>query len=134
MIAINLSSAWRKLPRRFAGCLIAALLVVSLAQPARAAKLEVVFKDGMWGLAIGALIGLAQIASYKNPDNEWYRIPTDAAYGAVLGVAFGFVEISGAFASYDRERNQLAIGIPSVELSRNELGSKVMTSLLHARF
>jgi len=134
MIRTILPVAKRVLRRWTVVCLAAALLTAALTAPARAAQLEVVFKDGMWGLGIGALIGAAQVLSFKNPDNEYYRIPSDAAIGAILGVVFGFVEISGAFASYDRERNQLAIGVPALQYSRDEYGSKVMVDLLQARF
>jgi hypothetical protein len=113
---------------------LVAALTLGMAAPARAAKLEIVFKDGLWGAGIGALIGVAQVMSYKNPDNEYYRIPNDAAIGAVLGVIFGFVEISGAFASYDREHNQLAIGVPAVRYTHDERGTQVLATLVEARF
>jgi hypothetical protein len=124
----------RALRRVVLGAVLAALLVTALAAPARAAKLEVVFKDGLWGAGIGALIGAAQVLSYKNPDNEYYRITTGAAIGAIVGVIFGVVEVSGAFATYDRERNQLAIGVPALQYSHDERGTKVMADLLQAKF
>ena len=123
---------WTK--RSVAGLALAAVLLTGMAAPARAAKLEVVFKDGMWGAGIGALIGVAQVLSYKNPDNEYYRITTGAAIGAILGVAFGFVEISGAFASYDNEKSQLALGVPALQYSHDEHGTKVLADLFEARF
>jgi hypothetical protein len=120
--------------RATVGLVLAAVLSFSMAAPAHAAKLEIVFKDGMWGAGIGALIGVAQVLSYKNPDNEYYRITTGAAIGAVLGVAFGFVEISGAFASYDNEKSQVALGVPALQYSHDEHGTKVMADLFEARF
>jgi hypothetical protein len=129
-----MNGALRTGKRVIAGLLLGAVLTMGLAAPARAAQLEVVFKDGLWGLGIGALIGVAQVLSYKNPDNEYYRIPNDAAIGAILGVIFGFVEISGAFASYDREHNQLAIGAPVLRYTYDEHGAKVMADLVEVRF
>jgi hypothetical protein len=126
--------ALRSGKRAIAGGLLVATLMLGAAAPARAAALEVVFKDGMWGLGIGALIGVAQVVSFKKPDNEYYRIPQDAAYGAIFGVIFGFVEISGAFASYDRERNQLAIGVPALQYSHDEHGTKVLADVFDAKF
>jgi len=116
------------------GAVLAALLVTAVAAPARAAKLEIVFKDGLWGAGIGALIGVAQVLSYKNPDNEYYRITTGAAIGAIVGIVFGVVEVSGAFATYDREQNQLAIGVPALQYSHDEHGTRVMADLLQAKF
>jgi hypothetical protein len=123
---------WAK--RLTVGLLLAVVLTAGMAVPARAAKLEVVFKDGLWGAGIGALIGVAQVLSYKNPDNEYYRISTGAAVGAVVGVIFGFVEVSGAFASYDNEKSQLALGVPALQYSHDEHGTKVMADLFQARF
>jgi hypothetical protein len=121
--------------KRFvAGIALGAVLTMGMAAPARAAKLEIVFKDGLWGAAIGGLIGLAQVAGYKKPDNEWHRVGDDAIIGVFFGIAFGFVEASGAFASYDRERSQLALGVPAVRYTRDEHGTKVMADLLEARF
>jgi hypothetical protein len=113
--------------------LVAVMLVLSAA-PARAARLEVVFKDGLWGAAIGALLGIAQVSTFKKPENETYRIGQGAALGIVLGVAFGFAEAGGAFASYDREQNQLAIGVPAVQVTRDAHGDRVMMSLVDAKF
>jgi hypothetical protein len=124
----------RSVRRHVIGLLVAVSVLGSLAAPARAAKLEVVFKDGLWGAGIGALIGVAQVLSYKNPDNEYYRITTGAAIGAIVGVVFGVFEASGAFASYDGERNQLAIGVPALQYTENEHGRKVMLDLLQAKF
>jgi hypothetical protein len=124
----------RSTKRAVTGLALAALLLTGLAAPVRAAQLEIVFKDGLWGAGIGALIGVAQVASFKNPDNEYYRIPNDAAIGAILGVVFGFVEISGAMASYDHEKNQLAIGVPAIQYSNDEHGTKVMADLFDAKF
>lgn len=127
--------SWRTPVRRYvAGTLMAALLLGSLTAPAKAAKLEIVFKDGLWGAGIGALIGTAQVLSYKNPDNEYYRITNGAAIGAILGVIFGAFEAGGAFASYDREQNRLVIGAPAIQYSKDEHGIKVMMDLLEARF
>jgi len=120
--------------RIVAGLLLGAVLTLGMAAPARAAKLEIVFKDGLWGAAIGGLIGLAQVAGFKKPDNEWHRVSDGAIIGVFFGIAFGFVEASGAFASYDRERSQLALGVPAVHYTRDEHGSKVMADLLEARF
>jgi hypothetical protein len=123
-----------RLLRCGAGLLVGLLLIGATAAPARAAQLEVVFKDGLWGAGIGALVGLAQVLSYKNPDNEYYRITTGASIGLIVGLAFGVAEISGAFASYDREHNQLAIGVPALQYSRDEHGAKVMVDFLQAKF
>jgi len=129
-----MKGAMRTGRRMVAGLLLAAVLTMGVAAPARAAQLEVVFKDGLWGLAIGALIGVAVVLTYKNPDDKYQQIPVDAGIGAIVGVAFGFAEISGAFATYDREHDQLAIGAPAVRYTYDEHGAKAMVDLVEARF
>lgn len=129
-----MNGAMRTVRRIIAGLLLGAVLTMGVAAPARAAQLEVVFKDGLWGLGIGALIGVAVVLTYKTPNDQYQQIPVDAGIGAILGVAFGFVEISGAFATYDREHNQLAIGAPAVRYTYDEHGAKAMVDLVEARF
>ncbi len=124
---------------------VLALAALQLAQePARAAKLEIVFKDGLYGAGIGALIGVAQVASYKSPDNEYYRIPQDAAFGIIIGVIYGFFDASNvlgyqaprsdALAFYDPARNRLEIGVPALVYSRDEFGTRLTAPLFEARF
>ncbi len=129
---MSMAMSWGK--RAIAGTVLGLALLTSAAAPTQAAKLEVVFKDGLWGAGIGALVGLAQVLSYKNPDNEYYRITTGASIGLIVGLAFGVAEAAGAFASYDHETGILAIGAPALQYSHDEHGTKVMMDFLQAKF
>jgi hypothetical protein len=113
---------------------LCAALWLGSAAPARAQGMEVVFKDGLWGAGIGALIGTAQVLLIDDPEEELHRIPTAMAIGAILGVAFGLLEVSGAFASYDVEANRLVIAPPMPRLEIAEGRRLVRLDLFEAKF
>ena len=125
--------------------LVACTMLGSAATPAHAARLEIVFKDGLWGAGIGALIGTAQVLMFKDPSNEYYRIPYGAAVGAIVGVIFGVVDASGALSSndpgtsgalatFDYDHNLLVIAAPAFVPVRTERSETVMMNLLEAKF
>jgi hypothetical protein len=125
---------------------VALVLALFAAAPVRAARLEIVFKDGLWGMGIGALIGAAQVLMYeKNQDKELYRITTGAGIGVILGVAYGFFDAAspsygstdggGAVAAYDAARHRLTLGLPALTLAEERDGSRrVAANLIQARF
>lgn len=114
----------------------AVALAVLLAETpiARAQGMEIVFRDGLYGAAVGALIGTAQVLLIDEPEEELHRIPTAAAIGAILGVAFGILEVSGAFASYDAEQHRLVIGLPLPRWDLGPQGQRVRVDLFEASF
>ncbi|MBI4083245.1 MAG: hypothetical protein HY423_11610 [Candidatus Lambdaproteobacteria bacterium] len=120
---------------------LAAVLVLGLAQAVRAQKLEIVFRDGLWGLAIGALVGAAQIALDENdPEKEFpRRIVQGAAIGVLVGVAYGVADAYGVFkggplALYEPGQNRLTLGAPLLTVSRDERGGSVAAELFQLRF
>jgi hypothetical protein len=131
---------------------LVAVLMLGLAQGAQAQKLEIVFRDGLWGAAIGALVGTAQLAFFKeNPEKEVpRRIVQATAIGALVGVVYGVLDANGLIkvgaldadgidkgsplALYEPGRNRLTLGPPAVRFSQNERGGTVAADLFQMRF
>ena len=113
---------------------LAMAIWVGAAGGAQAQKLEIVLKDGLWGGAIGALLGAAHILMMEDPQGEEYRIVTGAGIGIILGVGFGFIEASGALATYDNENGRLLVGIPTPQILQTPAGREVRITLLEAPF
>jgi hypothetical protein len=109
-------------------------LWLAVAPAARAQKLEIVLRDGLWGVAIGALLGTAQVLLLKDPQDELHRIPAAAAIGAILGVAFGIAEVSGAFAFYDTAEHRLVLGPPIPRFDLAAESRRARFDLFEARF
>lgn len=108
---------------------------LAAAPTAQAQKLQIVLTDGLWGAGIGALIGTAVVVLADEPEDELDRIPRYAAIGAVLGVAFGFLEISGAFASYDSANHRLVLGPPTPRFDLTPEGrQRTRIELFETRF
>ena len=122
---------WKRAGRAL---LLAVGIWLAAGSAVQAQKLEIVLKDGLWGGAIGAMLGVAQIMMMEDPENEEYRIVQGAGLGIILGVGFGFLETSGAFATYDSDNHRLMVGIPTPRFRITPTGREVHLALLDARF
>lgn len=116
------------------GFLLAGMIWMGAADTAHAAKLQIVMKDGLWGGAIGALLGFAQILLLENREGEENRILVGAGLGIIVGVGFGIADASGALATYDADRDRLVVGIPAPRFVTTAHGSEMRLTLLELPF
>lgn len=117
---------------------VSALLAVAIwvvaANGAQAQKLEIVFKDGLWGGAIGALLGVAQILLLDDPEGEEIRIVWGAGLGIIAGVGIGFADAGGAFARYESKEHRLIVGLPAPQVVQTPYGRQTRLTLFEASF
>ena len=110
-------------------------LALAAPRPAQAQMMRTVAQDALWGGALGALVGTAQVLMYeKNQDKELHRIVTGFAIGVMAGMVFGMFDAAGAFASYDARTGQVAFGVPRLEFSLAPGDRRVQTRLFEAKF
>ena len=82
---------------------------------ARAQALEVVFKDSLWGAAIGSVVGLASWSLQDtDKDDKLFSkyILRGAAFGVFIGMAYGVYDVNSggdAFMSQNHEEGLLHI-------------------------
>jgi len=132
---------------RLAGkILVATALLLLAGTAAQAQKLEIVFKDTLWGAGIGAVVGTAQATLDEEPDKEVHRIWQGAAIGAIVGLIYGVFDASGAFAlnethpaesalaRYDAAAGRWRLGPPPVWVRGEGRERLVQTRLLTVRF
>jgi len=114
--------------------LSAAVLWLAAAQPARAQAVDIVLTDGLIGAGFGAAMAIAHAAMMDDHERGMRRVPMAAAIGAVLGIALGSLEVSGAFAAYDGERRRIAWGLPRPRLDSGPLGWRTRLAVFEAKF
>lgn len=114
--------------------LLAVLLLGASAGAAQAQKMEIVLRDGLWGGAVGALLGVAQLMLLEDPEGEEHRIVTATGAGIIVGVGFGIAEASGAFASYRPRDNRLVVGAPVPRVRQTPYGRELQLTLFDTRF
>lgn len=112
--------------------LIAAILVLFLFQSAAFAfdtDGEVIFKDAIYGGAIGGLLGIA--ISVTDSDNLGSNISGGVIIGTIAGLAYGLHETS-TFVEIKDNKIKLAVPIPIIIPKEN--GVEYTASLFKARF
>lgn len=106
------------------------LLLFNSAAFALEAEGEIIFKDTMYGTAIGALLGAAFYLA--DQDDFGGKFATGVIAGAIGGLAFGLYETSSSFAEI--ENDEIRIAIPTPVIEKREHGVVYSASLLKARF
>lgn len=100
--------------------LIAAFMTLS-AQAFADTKGQVVFKDTVYGLLTGSILGAAVMTLTDEPEDHYEYIGYGAAAGAIAGAAFGFAEATDMVEFKD---GKTYIAMPSIRMDRgshNEL-------------
>ena len=119
-------------------------VLVNFETRARAQALEVVFKDSLWGAAIGSVVGLASWSLQDtDKDDKLFSkyILRGAAFGVFIGMAYGVYDVNSggdAFMSQnheegllhiDAERKQLVLqplkGMPKLHMDEDQYGLKL---------
>ena len=131
--------------------LLAAIFFINLQSHARAQALEIVFKNSLWGAAIGSVIGLASWSLQDtDKDDKLFSkyIVRGAAFGVFIGMGYGVYDVNAggdAFMSkkheegllhYDSDRKQLVLQplkwVPKLKHHENQYGLHI--DLLSASF
>ncbi len=91
---------------------------------------EIIFKDALYGAAVG---GLAGGALYLVDSNDFgAKVGLGVFLGLVAGAAIGFYESQGAFVQIDN--GKVKVALPQVEIRKNQLDTVTKVHLLGARF
>ncbi len=113
--------------------LTAAVLLVLILQSAAFAvetEGEVVFRDALYGAAIGAVIGTA-IYLADDRENFAAKFGVGVAIGTIGGLAFGVYE-TRSFAEIDEDGIKVAVPTPMIEKKKD--GIQYSASILKAKF
>ncbi len=91
---------------------------------------EIIFKDAMYGAAIG---GLAGGALYLVDSNDFgAKFGIGVFLGLLAGAALGVYESEGAFVQIDNGKVKLAM--PDIKFEKNELDTFTKVNILGAKF
>ncbi len=91
---------------------------------------EIIFKDALYGAAIG---GLAGGALYLVDSNDFgAKVGLGVFLGLLAGVAVGYYESEGAFVQIDNKDVKFAL--PKIEIKKNQFDTRADIYLLGARF
>lgn len=92
---------------------------------------QIVFKDTIYGLLTGALIGAALMTVSDEPEDHFKYIGYGATAGAIAGAAFGVME---ATEMVEYKNGNLYVGLPTVQVSKNERETRYSAGLLKVNF
>jgi len=90
---------------------------------------EVIFKDALYGAAIGAILGSAIYLA--DDDHFGEKLGVGLAIGTLGGLAFGVME-TRTFVQIEKDKIKVAIPTPVIEKKRD--GLQYSASLLRTRF
>ena len=91
---------------------------------------EIIFKDAMYGAAIG---GLAGGALYLVDSNDFgAKVGIGVFLGLLAGAAIGVYESEGAFVQIDNGKVKLAM--PDIKVEKNQLDTYTKVNLFGAKF
>jgi len=108
---------------------ILTLLVFQSAAFAVESEGEIIFRDSLYGAAIGAIMGTAIYLA--DQDNFGAKIGIGVAIGTLGGLAFGVVE-TNTFVEIEKDKVRFAVPTPVIE--KKEDGLRYSASLLKTRF
>lgn len=90
---------------------------------------EILFRDALYGAAIGAILGGAVYLA--DQDDFGTKLGVGIAVGTVAGLVYGVVE-TRSFVELEEERVNIAIPTPVIE--QDSSGIRYSASLLRTRF
>jgi hypothetical protein len=90
---------------------------------------EILFRDSLYGAAIGALIGGA--VYLVDQDDFLEKVGTGVVIGTVGGLIYGFTETRG-FVEIEKDEIKLAVPTPNIQKKNNSI--QYSASLLRAAF
>ena len=113
-----------------------ALISGIILSPAKALDGEIIFRDAMYGTAIGVVGGLA---AYAIDDGKDFgkKIGTGVLIGLIFGVGIGIYESNSALVEINNGKMHAGlpeIEIKNVELSKNVYDTSTQINLLGIKF
>jgi len=90
---------------------------------------EIIFRDGLYGAAIGVLIGIGVYAA--SGENAGPNIGGGLVLGTAIGVVVGVIESSGAIRIGGGE---ISVGIPTPRIAKLGDETRIDASLLDVNF
>jgi hypothetical protein len=90
---------------------------------------EIIFKDTLYGTAIGAILGAA--VYFVDQDDFVPKFSTGILIGAIGGLAYGFVETE-SFVEIEKNKIKIAVPTPVIEKRNDDI--RYTASLLKTRF
>lgn len=112
--------------------LVISILIIMLFQSAAFAvetQGEILFRDSLYGAAIGALLGSAFYL--LDQDNAGKKIASGVIIGTLGGLAFGIAETTGMV---EIENNKIKFAIPTPVIEKQKDGMLYSASLIKAKF
>lgn len=109
---------------------LALILVAALALPGTARaddiKLQKILRNGLYGAAVGALIGGALLAFKDDPGDHLEFITVGAASGVLVGVAWGIYDSTSdnPYVMIDHGRVHTALATPRVRVVSPSLADR----------
>ena len=90
---------------------------------------EVLFRDSLYGAAIGALLGTAIYLADQDDFTE--KIATGVIFGTLGGLFYGFTETSSFV---EIEKDEIKFAVPAPAIRKEENGALYSASFFKARF
>ncbi|NPA53746.1 MAG: glycine zipper family protein [Aquificae bacterium] len=91
---------------------------------------EIIFKDALYGAAVGGLAGGALYLA--DSDNFGTKVGIGIFIGLVAGAAIGVYESQAALVQLDSKEIKLAL--PQIEIEKNQLNTITKVYLFEAKF
>lgn len=118
--------------RRIACCVTLAAVLLTATSALSQERGQTVFKDTMYGLLTGAVIGGALTLVTNDPTDHLSYIGVGAAVGAIGGAVYGVYETT-AMAELDRDGN-LRLAMPSLQFRNRGRSLEPAVEVLRVRF
>jgi len=105
-------------------------LAANLALPSTARaddiKLQKILRNGLYGAAVGALIGGALLAFKDDPGDHLEFVTVGAASGVLVGVAWGIYDSAGAnpYVMIEHGEVHTALATPELRVARPSLADR----------
>lgn len=113
--------------------LLVLLWILVLAPPAAAqyGDLADVFRDGLYGGLIGALVGAATLPFADEPEDHLDRIAIGAGVGVIAGTAYGIYVTTRALVEVRDGQIAWRAAVPRVVTDGSPVGGPVRTPVLY---
>ena len=118
--------------RRIACCVALATVLLTATSALAQDNGSTVFRDTVYGVLTGAVIGGALTLATDNPEDHLAWIGVGAAVGAVAGVSYGVYETT-SLAELDHD-GELRLAMPSLQFRNRGRSLESSVDVLRVRF